>query len=190
MGWNKSRMNSRDPYIKWAKHNIRDIRRTIRKILKLYDFRLDNNDRIFRVRRKICGSKKKKRVDFTRKKFKYGLEEPRNIKRSLEIDAGREETKWCDSMALEVDSLIDIDCFEFKPAGTKPPDSEYQETKLHCVFAIKNDLRRKSRLVAGGHIIDVLTYLQIYSSQVKSISVKLIGVIADKMGLKQLCGDV
>ena len=30
----------------------------------------------------------------------------------------------------------------------------------------------------------------IYSSQVKPISVKLIGVIADKMGLKQICGDV
>ena len=58
------------------------------------------------------------------------------------------------------------------------------------MFAIKNDLRRKSRLVAGGHFIDVHTDLQIYSSQVKPISVKIIGVIADKMGLKQLCGEV
>ena len=87
-------------------------------------------------------------------------------------------------MALEVDSLIDIDCFEFKPAGTKPPDSEYQETKLHCVFAIKHDLRRKSRLLPGGHLIDVPKDLQIYFSQVKRIIVKLIGFIADKMGLK------
>ena len=70
--------------------------------------------------------KKNKWVDFTRKKFKYGLEEPQNIKRALEIDAEREDTKWCDSMDLELDSLIDIYCFEFKPAGTKPPDSEYQ----------------------------------------------------------------
>ena len=52
-------------------------------------------------------------------------------------------------MALEVDSLIDIDCFEFNPSGTKPPDTEYQETKLHCMFKIKHDLRRNSRLVAG-----------------------------------------
>ena len=62
-------------------------------------------------------------------------------------------------MILEVDSLIDIDCFEFKPDGTKPPDSEYQETKLHCVFKIKHNLRRKSRLVAGGHLIDVPKHL-------------------------------
>ena len=44
--------------------------------------------------------------------------------------------------------------------------------------------------MTGGHLIDVQTYLHIYSSQVKPISVKLIGVISDKVGLKQLCGDV
>ena len=118
------------------------------------------------------------------------MEEPRNIKLALEIDDEQEDTKWCDSMALEVDSLIDIGCFEFKPAGTKPLNSEYQETKLHCVFAIKHDLIRKSRLLAGENLIDVPTDLQIYSSQVKRISVKLIGIIADKMGLKQICGYV
>ena len=44
--------------------------------------------------------------------------------------------------------------------------------------------------MAGGHLIDAPTDLQIYSSQVKPISTKLIGVIADKLGLKKLCGDV
>ena len=93
-------------------------------------------------------------------------------------------------MALEIDSLIDIDCFEFKPAVTEPPNSEYQCTKLHCVFAIKHNLRRKSRLVEGGYLVDVPTDLQIYSSQVKPIIVKLVVLISDKVGLKQLCGDV
>ena len=96
---NTTRKKSRDLDLKWSKHLIRDIYRTIRRILKLYDFRLDENNRIFRVRRKIRGSKNKKRVDFTRKKFKYGLEEPRNIKQDLEIDAEQDYTKWCDSMA-------------------------------------------------------------------------------------------
>ena len=77
------------------------------------------------MRRKIRDIKKKKRVDFTRKKFKYSLEEPRNIKRAIYIDAEREETTWCEFMDLEVDSLIYIDCFELKTASTKPPNSEY-----------------------------------------------------------------
>ena len=93
-------------------------------------------------------------------------------------------------MDLEIGSLIDIECFEFKPVSTYPTNSEYQSTKLHCVFAINHDLRRKSRLVAGGNLIDVPTDLHTYSSQVKPIIVKLIGVIADKVGLKQLFGDV
>ena len=73
---NTTRKKSIDPDLKWSKHTIRDIRRTIRQTLKLYDFRLDENDCIFRARHKICWIKKNKRVDFTRKKFKYGLEEP------------------------------------------------------------------------------------------------------------------
>ena len=61
---NATRKKSRDPDLKLAKHTIRDIRRTIRQTLKLYDFRLDESDRLFRVRRKIRGSKKNKRVDY------------------------------------------------------------------------------------------------------------------------------
>ena len=175
---NATKNNSRDTDLKWAKHTIRDICRTIRQTLKLYDFRMEESDRLYHVRRKVRGSKKKKRVDCTQKKFKYSLEEPRHVKRVLEIYTEREDTKWSDSMDLEIDSLIDIGCFEFNSAGTEPPDSEYQSTKLHCVFAIKNDLRRKSRVVSGGHTIDIPTDLKIYSSQVKTISVKLIGVIA------------
>ena len=61
---NVTRKESRDPGLKWAKHTICDICRTIRQTLKLYDFRMDENDRLYRVRRKVRGSKKKKRVDF------------------------------------------------------------------------------------------------------------------------------
>ena len=187
---NVTRKKSRDPDLKWAKHTIRDIRRTIRRTLKLYDFRMDKSNLLYHVRPKVRRSNKKKTVEFTQKKFKYVLEEPRCVKRTLEIDTKQKDTKCRDSMALEINSLIDIDCFQFKPAGTETPDSEFQYTTLHCVFLIKHDLIRKSMLVAGGHLIYVPTDLQIYSSQKKTISVKLIGAIADKVGLKQLSGYV
>ena len=108
---NATRKKSRDPDLKWSKHTICDIRRTIRQTLNLNDFRLDKNNRLFRMRPKIRGSKENNWVDFTQKKFKYGLEEPWNIKQALDMDAEREDIKRCDFMALEVDSLIDIDCF-------------------------------------------------------------------------------
>ena len=42
----------------------------------------------------------------------------------------------------------------------------------------------------GKHLTDVPTDVQVYSSQVKPISVKFVGVVYDKVRLKQLCGDV
>ena len=84
---------------------------------------MDESDRLYRVRRKVRGSKKKKRFYFTQNNYKYSLEEPRHVKRYLEINTKRKDTRWRDSMALKIESLIDIDCFEFKTDSTEPPDS-------------------------------------------------------------------
>ena len=102
---NVTRKKSRDTDPKWAKHTIRYICRTIRQTLKLYDFRMDKSDRLYLVRRKVRRSKKKKQVEFTLKKFKYGLEEPRHVKRYLDINTERKDTKWRDSMDLEIKIL-------------------------------------------------------------------------------------
>ena len=45
------------------------------------------------------------------------------------------------------------------------------------IFDVKIDLRRKARLVAGGHLLE-LFYTEVYSSTVKGISVKLINVLS------------
>ena len=47
----------------------------------------------------------------------------------------------------------------------------------------------KCRLVAGGHLVDILD-IQVYSSTVKSISVQLLNVISHKANLEQLCGNI
>ena len=57
------------------------------------------------------------------------------------------------------------------------------------IFDVKQDLRLKARLVAGGHLIE-MDDTPTYSSTVKSISVQLLHVIAHKAHLKQLCGDI
>ena len=69
-----------------------------------------------------------------------------------------------------MDALEKLDCFEFHPKGCHPGD-EYQSTRLRMIFDVNVDtLRRKARLVAGGHLVDTLG-ADIYSSTVKSISV-------------------
>ena len=57
------------------------------------------------------------------------------------------------------------------------------------VFYVNQYMQRKCRLVAGGHLVDMLD-IQVYSSIVRSISVQLIHVISHKSNLKQLCGDI
>ena len=84
-------------------------------------------------------------------------------------------------MKLEIQSLNDMECFEFQPKDYSPA-KEYQKTTLMMIMNVKQDLRHKCQLVAGGHIIDALHH-DIYSTTVKSISVKLLQVIAHKANL-------
>lgn len=183
----KRSRRGRDDVQTWAKKTLRDCNRAIRRITRLYDFFLDDDDTIRKVRRTAKGGKKKKKFS-SKPVFKYGIEVPRNAKRALEIDKANENHVWRDSMKKEVDSLLELDCFNYEEKGYDPGPG-WQTTTLHMVFDVKHDLRRKSRLVAGGHLVDLVD-VPYYSSTVKTISVQLLHVIADKVGLKELCGDI
>ena len=56
-------------------------------------------------------------------------------------------------------------------------------------FEVKQDGRRKARLVAGGHTIDPMG-VNSRSTVVKGISVRLLDLIAHRDNLKILCGDI
>jgi hypothetical protein len=57
------------------------------------------------------------------------------------------------------------------------------------IFTVKADLRRKARLVAGGHMINADGHSS-YSSVVRMDSIRLLNVIAKAQGLDVLAGDV
>jgi hypothetical protein len=173
----------------WAKKTLRDIRRTARRMARIYDFHLDENEEVFSVRRAVQNSNKKKKKKYDPKpQFKYGVQVPRNIKQAIDFDKSNNNTLWQDSIKLEIKALTDLECFDFKDPEYKC-GSEYQKTTLTMIFGVKQDLRHKARLVAGGHLVDALDH-NIYSSTVKGVSVKLLHVIAHKTGMSQLCGDV
>ena len=177
-----------DRVLQWAKKVLRDMDRVVRRITNLYDFHLDDHDEIKFIRRAQKTNKRKRRPKGP--VYKYGIEVPRNVEDAIRIDKENNNTFWQDAYEKEIKALLDLDCFEFFPAGYhyKLGDG-WQRTTLHMVFDVKQDLTRKCRLVAGGHLVDMFD-IQVYSSTVKSISVQLLHVISHKAGLQQLCGDI
>ena len=71
--------------------------------------------------------------------------------------------------------------------GKVPRDYKY--IPLHFVFDVKPDWTRKVRLVAGGHVISTPD-CPLYSSVVKTESVRIIMTITAKQGLQVITGDV
>ena len=175
-----------DRNLHWARKTVRDLDRAYKRLRRLYTFYLDEDDRI-QVMRRTKKSKKKKKKQLS-PTIKYGIKVPRNVKEAIEFDRENKNTLWQDAMKLEMGTLIDLECFEFKEKGYDPGEG-WQKTTLHIVFDVKQDFRRKARLVAGGHLVDILDH-QVYASTVKSISVQLLHMIAHKADLKQLCGDI
>jgi hypothetical protein len=94
---------------------------------------------------------------------------------------------WAEAIALEINSLIKLDCFEFKSPNFKP-GSDYQYAPLRCVFDVKQDLQRKCRQVAGGHVVK--TDQATHASTVMATSVRLLHLLAHANALDILCGDV
>jgi hypothetical protein len=178
-----------DRVLLWAKKVVRDLDRAVRRITHLYDLHLDEHDEVRMVRRVQKNSKKRKKFS-TAPVFKYGIEVPKTTEHAKRIDEANGNTFWQDAFEKEVKALLGLDCFEFHPEGYHKTLGEgWQRTSLHMVFDVKQDLTRKCRLVAGGHLVDMLD-IQVYSSTVKSISVQLLHVISHKANLEQLCGDI
>jgi hypothetical protein len=120
--------------------------------------------------------------------FKHGVQVPMSVDMARKLDIDNRNTAWEDAVKSEMKDLFDLECFDIKSIGFLPGD-DYQKTMLTIIYDVKQDLRQKARLVAGGHLVDPSDH-SVYSSTVKGISVKLLHAIAHKADLSQLCGDV
>ncbi len=178
-------------YTRWARQFTRQFSRIVRRILRASEVRRDSEGSTIRVAhnlpngtRLICrsireltksgGSRKRKKPGRISRpvEVKYGVPVPRNVAHALELDREAGNTFWADAIRKEVASLLALDCFEFHAPDHKP-SSEYQWTKLSMIFEVKQDGRRKARLVAGGHMVDPMG-INSRSTVVKGISVRLL----------------
>ncbi len=134
-----------------------------------------------------CIVRRKKVYPVRRESF-LGVEIPRNTKEALLLDEQNKNNLWVESMRTEIKGKQGHGTLLFLDPGAQPPEG-YQEAPLWMIFTVKSDLRRKARLVAGGHMIDATGYNR-YSSVVRMESTRLINVIAKAHNLKVLSGDL
>jgi hypothetical protein len=118
---------------------------------------------------KIQGARKKRRKPGRISRpvqVKYGVVVPQSVNQALELDEADGTDLWRQAIRKEIASLL-----------------------LSMIFEVKQDGRRKARLVAGGHMVDPKG-INPRSTVVKGISVRLLDLIAHRDTLVTLCGDI
>jgi hypothetical protein len=116
--------------------------------------------------KKRAGKRKKPGQISQLVQVKYGVIIPCGVKHAMELDTENSNTLWADAIKKEIDSLLRLGCFDFCAPDFKP-SSEYQFAKLTMIFEVKQDGRRKAKLVAGGHMVKLrgISQLPIYGSE-------------------------
>ena len=88
-------------------------------------------------------------------RYKFGVRVANNYKEALKLDKENGNTYWQDAIKLELSQILGYDTFKDMGIGAKAPTG-FQRINVHFVFDVKATLQRKARLVAGGHMTDLL----------------------------------
>ena len=113
---------------------------------------------------------------------------PKKRKDIICLDTLNGNRKWNDAVAKEVSALLELGCFDVKSPNYKPPN-DYQYVRMHWVYAVKVDLTYKARLVCDGSRVDPRG-LDTRATVVKTLSVRLLDIIADAWNKRVLTGDI
>ena len=119
-------------------------------------------------------------------RFKYGVEVPRDFKHAMWLDKRNGNTQWADATKLEMSQLDDYSTF--KDVGKTIPEG-YKKIRVHLVFDVKHDGRRKARLVADGHLTDI-PLESVYSGVVSLRGIRLLTFISELNGLDLWATDI
>jgi Reverse transcriptase (RNA-dependent DNA polymerase) len=123
--------------------------------------------------------------------IKYGIKVPKNVAQALSIDQTNGNKLWQEAIKKEIDALMEMKTFKIlSDQEAKCFDrGQYQYAPLRMIFDVKHDLRRKARLVLGGHVIDASGH-DTYASNMKGISARVLMLIAQANDLDVLVGDI
>ena len=95
----------------------------------------EQNNKAYR-RSSIVGKHKKHGCnDRHAEVIKYGTVVPRNVIQALELDKQNENSLWSKAIETEIQTLIDLGCFDFKEKTYRPGSSyQYAPIRLFLYF--------------------------------------------------------
>ncbi|MGH7954810.1 MAG: reverse transcriptase domain-containing protein, partial [Gloeomargaritales cyanobacterium] len=121
---------------------------------------------------------------------KYGVKIPRTEKEALALDKLNGNSLWQTAIKTEMDMIREYDTFrDYGHSKSVEVPAGYKKIKTHLVFDVKFDLRRKARLVAGGHLTDPPKD-SVYSGVASMRSIRMCLFIAELNGLEACAADV
>ena len=145
-----------------------------------------NPKRMERYTKILLSTRRKSRLI----RFKFGLRVPRTVQEAYALDKIEGNNDWATAIDKEVKLLRDVyQCFKILPRGSTPPKN-YQFIKLLWTFDVKFDLRKRARLVAGGHMTDPIDNEYTFSSVVSLDIIRLTFIVATLMLLKVVAADI
>ena len=187
---------------KWAKRTLRLQTEIIRRA-RLYVSSASTDDitggcgaqRINRTRRAKAKTPNKKK-HHKGPVVMFGVTIPRTVEEAYALDKENGDTQWSDAIKKELDAIMKYGTVYFPPtkAESDQLDSDiksqgFQYAKTWLIFAAKQDLRRKARLVLGGHMVNY-EGVDTFSSHMSPESARVLMVLADLNGYKVAVGDI
>ena len=95
--------------------------------------------------------------------YRFGVQVPCNHEEAIDLDRKDGGNLWADAEMRELNQIDEYNTFTDLGNAVHPKD--HKRIRLHIVYNIKPDLRRKARLVAGGYLTPTPIH-SVYSSVV------------------------
>ena len=142
---------------------------------------------VLKQREAIILAVKNRKSQHAKKQFKFGIALPKSVAEALQLDKESGNTLWADAISKEITAIKPA--FKILQEHEKVPPG-YLWVPCHIIFDVKvEDLRRKARFVAGGHVTgtpSVITYAGVVSRD----TVRICLIIASLNDITVLVADI
>ena len=121
-------------------------------------------------------------------KIKFGVRVPMNHKEAMKLDRENGDNQWANATKEEMDKIYEFETFESLGRNATVPRN-HQKIKTWLIYDVKQDGRRRARLVCGGHMTDPSN--DAYYSSVASLrSVRIAVLLGELNDLDVWVGDI